>query len=149
MKRILAVVVVAALALTVHGGSDGLHAGRNAQLPGGRLDLQSREAWRQARGGEGDGHLVFPRHARHALPSDGDDGAWYAAAIANRSAHEVTVDTAKFLKDGEWTAEIFRDAPESDTEPMKYVHEKKTVKGGEKLAFRLVKGGGFIVKFSK
>ena len=84
-----------------------------------------------------------------ALARQAKDGAWYAAAIANREGRDVTVDTAKFLKDGEWTAEIFRDAPESDEEPMKYVHERKTVKAGEKLALHLAPGGGFVIRFAK
>ncbi len=82
-----------------------------------------------------------------AVARQAKDGAWYAAAIANKDARDYTLDTA-FLGSGEWTAEIFRDAPESDELPEKYVHETKTVKAGDALTFRLASGGGFIVRFS-
>ncbi len=75
-------------------------------------------------------------------------GAWYAAALANMDAQPYTLETA-FLGEGEWKAEIFRDAPESATQPMKYVHETRTVKAGDKLDLPMAPGGGFVVKFTK
>ena len=83
-----------------------------------------------------------------AVAREAKDGAWYAAALGNASAQDFTLDT-KFLGEGTWKAEIFRDAPTCDAEPTKYVHETKTVKAGDKLPFHLAKGGGFIVKFTK
>jgi len=77
-----------------------------------------------------------------------NDGSWYAAAMGNREAHDITVDTA-FLGDGCWKAEVFRDAPDSDTAAMKYVHETKSVKAGEKIPLRLAKGGGAVIRFTK
>ena len=77
------------------------------------------------------------------------DGSWYAAAMGNREEHDVIIDTS-FLGEGEWKSEVFRDASDSDAAPMKYVHEQgNAVKAGAKLAFRLAKGGGCVVKFSK
>ncbi len=76
------------------------------------------------------------------------DGSWYAAAIANREAREFELKTS-FLGEGEWKAEIFRDAPESAEEPVKYVHEKKSVKAGDALKLKMAPGGGFVVRFSK
>ena len=94
-----------------------------------------------ALGGSPDTYVAVAREAK--------DGSWYAAGLCNRTAREVEIETEKFLGEGEWTAEIFRDAPESDAEPEKYVHETKTVKAGETLDFHLASGGGFIVKFTK
>ena len=76
------------------------------------------------------------------------DGSWYAAGMTNADARDFTLETG-FLGAGEWKAEIFRDAADADEQPMHYVHETKTVAAGAKLAFRLAKGGGFIVKFTK
>ena len=76
------------------------------------------------------------------------DGSWYAAGMTNAEARDFTLETG-FLGAGEWKAEIFRDAADADAQPMHYVHETKTVAAGAKLAFRLAKGGGFIVKFTK
>jgi alpha-glucosidase len=77
------------------------------------------------------------------------DGSWYAAAITDAQAREAVVDTAEFLADGEWKAEIFRDAPDSDVVPVKYLHETKTVKAGDKLSLKMAPGGGFVVKFTR
>jgi alpha-glucosidase len=84
-----------------------------------------------------------------AIARRSTDGAWYASAISNADARRVTVETAKFLEPGEWKAEIFRDAPDADKEPVKYVHETKKVTAGDKLTFDMAPGGGFIVKFTK
>ena len=76
------------------------------------------------------------------------DGSWYAAAISNKESRDFAFKTC-FLGDGEWKAEIFRDAGDSDESPMKYIHETKTVKAGEELSFHMASGGGFIVHFTK
>ena len=87
--------------------------------------------------------IFFAAAARKAK-----DGSWYAAAISNKDARDYELKTG-FLGDGEWKAEIFRDAGDSDENPMKYVHETKTVKAGEELSFHMASGGGFIVHFTK
>ena len=76
------------------------------------------------------------------------DGSWYAAAITNRDARDFELKTC-FLGEGEWRAEIFRDAPESGDEPARYVHEMKSVKAGDALKLKMAPGGGFVVRFSK
>ena len=83
-----------------------------------------------------------------AVARKAKDGAWYAAAISNRDARDITIST-DFLGDGEWKAEIFRDADDADKEPTHYVHEFKRVKAGEKLTFRVSPGGGFVVRFDR
>ena len=91
-------------------------------------------------GGTPDSFAAVARKAR--------DGSWYAAAIAGPAACDWAFDTS-FLGSGEWKAEIFRDAPTSDAEPRKYVHESKTVKAGASLPIHMAKGGGFVIRFSR
>ena len=91
-------------------------------------------------GGTPDAYAAIARKAK--------DGAWYAAAISNRDAREVAFDTA-FLGEGEWKAEIFRDAPESSKKATEYVHETRMVRAGERLSFALAPAGGFVVRFAK
>ena len=76
------------------------------------------------------------------------DGTWYAGAINTAQAKSVTLDTA-FLGEGEFAAEIFRDAPDSWDRATSYVRETRRVKAGEKLAFDMAPGGGFVVRFAK
>ena len=73
---------------------------------------------------------------------------WYAAAMTDATAREIVFDTA-FLGGGEWKAEIFRDAPDSDVKATAYVHETKSVKAGEKMSVKTAKGGGFVMRFTK
>jgi alpha-glucosidase len=97
--------------------------------------------WADSRGlaGDPDSFAAVARRAK--------DGAWYAAAISNRDAREFKLDTAAFLDGGEWEAEIFRDAPEGDAAPTKYVHETRSVKAGDQLDIGLGRGGGFVARF--
>lgn len=83
-----------------------------------------------------------------AVARQAKDGSWYAAGMTNGDARDYEMPTC-FLGSGEWKAEIFRDAPEADEQPTKYVHETKTVKAGEKMAFHMAPGGGFTVRFTK
>lgn len=83
-----------------------------------------------------------------AVARKAKDGSWYAAAINNATGRDCEIDTA-FLGKGEWKAEIFRDGDKANEKPEQYVHEKKTVKAGEKMNFRMANGGGFVVKFTK
>ena len=84
-----------------------------------------------------------------AVARQAKDGSWYAAAINNREARDIDLSTS-FLGGGTWTAETFRDADESATQPERYVHERGSlVRAGAKLSFRMAPGGGFVVRFSK
>ncbi len=74
--------------------------------------------------------------------------AWYAAGMTNAEGRDYELDTA-FLGTGMWKAEIFRDAADSDAAPTHYVHETRTVRAGDKMTFRMAKGGGFVVRFAK
>ena len=84
-----------------------------------------------------------------AVARKAKDGSWYAAAVNSAEARDFTLDTS-FLGEGTWTAEIFRDAADSDTVATHYVHETRVrFKAGQKKTFRLASGGGFVAKFVK
>ena len=83
-----------------------------------------------------------------AVARQAKDGSWYAAALTTVEGRDYQLDT-QFLGEGAWQAEIFRDAPEAAKDGTKYLHERKTVKAGEKLVLPLAPGGGFIIRFTK
>ena len=86
-------------------------------------------------------HAVIARQAK--------DGSWYAAALNNREARDVVLDTS-FLGEGTWKAEVFRDAVESAEHPERYVHERDIpVAAGNRIGFHLAPGGGFVAKFTR
>lgn len=99
--------------------------------------------WEDVRGLNGEPHsyIIAARKSR--------DGSWYAAGLTDVNAREVELDTS-FLGEGEWKAEIFSDAADADISPMHYNHQQvRTVSSGEKIPFKMAKGGGFAVKFTK
>lgn len=84
-----------------------------------------------------------------AVARQAKDGSWYAAALNNREARDFVLATS-FLGEGEWKAEVFRDAAECAVSPERYVHEQGVpVKAGMELSFRLAPGGGVVVKFTR
>ena len=91
-------------------------------------------------GGCPDSFAAVARRAR--------DGSWYAACISDAKAREWTLDTS-FLGGGEWQVEVFRDAPESSSDPVRYVHERRSAKAGDKIPVSMAPGGGFVAKFTR
>jgi alpha-glucosidase len=97
--------------------------------------------WRETRG------LAGTPDTCAACARRAPDGAWYAACITTLEPRDYALDTA-FLGAGEWTAEIFRDAPDADRSPERYVRETRRIRGGDVLNVRLASGGGFAIRFS-
>jgi alpha-glucosidase len=76
----------------------------------------------------------------------GDD--WYLGAMTNwtKRDYEITLD---FLDKGNYTAEVYADAPDSDQSPKKIVIRKVKVKSGSKWNIQLASAGGVAVRFRK
>ena len=92
-----------------------------------------------ALGGEMDRYAALARRK-------GD--VWYLSAIAGWCGRDASFDTS-FLGAGEWTAEIFADGVNADRDATDYRHFTKTVKAGEKLAAKIMPGGGFTARFMR
>jgi alpha-glucosidase len=71
---------------------------------------------------------------------------WYLGSITNWDAREVEV-PLDFLGSGEWSAEIYSDAPDADVHPKHTVIEQKRVSASQKLKLTLAPGGGAAVRF--
>ena len=72
---------------------------------------------------------------------------WYAAGMTDSNEREVEVST-DYLGEGKWAAEIFRDSEKSNTNPTSYIHETRIVKKGDKIAIKMAKGGGYVIRFT-
>jgi len=70
--------------------------------------------------------------------------SWYVAGIAGEKGEEVTVDFS-FLGDGNFTAQILRDGPNSSRIGTDYLFEIKEITKNTKLNLMMVKGGGFVI----
>lgn len=76
---------------------------------------------------------------------------WFIGAITDENSREMTVDLSFLGKDGHYNAEIYKDGEDAswDDNPMSYKVEKAVYKTGDKITFRMAKGGGAAVRLSR
>lgn len=72
------------------------------------------------------------------------DNNWYIGAITNHEARQINVPLA-FLGDGNYTAEVYTDAPDVTTDPNHLAKETKTVTKTTVLTLQLAAGGGAAI----
>jgi alpha-glucosidase len=72
---------------------------------------------------------------------------WYLGAITNWDSRDLSI-PLEFLGAGNWTAEIYSDAPDADANPRHTVIERKRVSSAEKLKVTLAAGGGVAIRFT-
>jgi alpha-glucosidase len=73
-------------------------------------------------------------------------GEWYLGGITNEEARELDVPLS-FLETGEYTAEIYADAPDAATQPKNTTREERRVKAQDSLKLKLAPAGGVAVRF--
>ena len=76
------------------------------------------------------------------------DGVWYAGALTDESARELTLDLS-FLPAGSYSVTVFRDGVNADKAARDYKKETFTVASGEKLTVRMAPAGGWVAEFRK
>ncbi|MFN5148001.1 MAG: glycoside hydrolase family 97 protein [Flavobacteriia bacterium] len=76
---------------------------------------------------------------------------WYVAAITNETGRTLVVNTDFLENTGNYVAKSCSDAKEShyEDEPETYILHSSELESGNKPAFNLAPGGGFIMKISK
>lgn len=72
---------------------------------------------------------------------------WYLGGITNWDSREVSI-LLEFLGPGEYTAEIYSDAPDADVNPKHTTIEQRRVMASTLLKVNLAPGGGVAVRFS-
>ena len=72
---------------------------------------------------------------------------WFLGSITNRDAREVTI-PLEFLGPGEYTAEIYSDAPDANANPKHTLIEQRRVTAATLLKLALAPGGGAAIKLS-
>jgi len=70
---------------------------------------------------------------------------WFIGSIAGRNAVELDL-PLEFLEPGNYTAEIYADAPDAADHPMNTVVEQKKVMRTGKLHLKMAPGGGAAVR---
>lgn len=76
------------------------------------------------------------------------DNDWFVGSINNHSARTISIPLS-FLGDGDYTAEIFSDAEDANTEPNHLKKETRIVTKKDILSIRLAAGGGTAIRLKK
>lgn len=71
-------------------------------------------------------------------------GDWWVGAINNSTPREVTL-TADFLGEGDYTAEIYTDAPDVAADPNRLEKRTVSLRRGDTLSLRLADSGGAAI----
>ena len=72
---------------------------------------------------------------------------WFLGGMTNWDSRTVEI-PLKFLPEGRYTAHIFQDAPDADTEAEHLTATTKTVTNKETLKVRMASGGGIAIHFT-
>lgn len=73
---------------------------------------------------------------------------WYVAGMSGELAKEIIIDFS-FLGEGNYSAQILKDGPNSDRIGTDYLFENVPINKDSKYAINMAHGGGFIVKVSR
>ncbi|GHT41175.1 alpha-glucosidase [Planctomycetales bacterium] len=76
------------------------------------------------------------------------DNEWWAGTINNHEARNIKV-PLDFLDEGDYTADIYTDAPDSEAHPNNLVKQTKTVTKKDVLEVALAANGGTAMRFRK
>ena len=71
---------------------------------------------------------------------------YYAGGMCGPEPVTIKLDLA-FLGKGTWTAEIYRDVPDSGTQPTKVAIETRSVKASDRMELPMASAGGFAIRF--
>jgi alpha-glucosidase len=69
---------------------------------------------------------------------------WYVGGMTNEQARQSEF-TLDFLKEGNYTATLWKDAPDAGSLPAHLIKESVEVSGGEHFMIRMERGGGFVM----
>jgi alpha-glucosidase len=73
---------------------------------------------------------------------------WYIGSISNNTAHQIQT-SLSFLPPGDYTAEIYSDAPDADTDPNHLVKVIQKVNNQSVIDTKLAAGGGQVMRIYK
>jgi alpha-glucosidase len=71
---------------------------------------------------------------------------WYLGSMTNWTSRTLQVPLS-FLPEGEYTAELYEDGADANTNPKHVVIRKQTVRRGQTLTLKLAEGGGCAIRF--
>ena len=76
------------------------------------------------------------------------DNNWFVGGMTNWNERDITIGFA-FLKEGNYSVELFRDGLNAGKDATDYKKETMTVNPADKLTVHLASGGGFAMRITK
>jgi alpha-glucosidase len=73
---------------------------------------------------------------------------WYIGSLSNNIAHDIST-SLSFLPEGNYTAEIYSDAPDADNDPNHLTKVVKPVTNKDIIDTKLAAGGGQVIRIYK
>lgn len=73
---------------------------------------------------------------------------WFVGSITNSSAREIAL-KLDFLPEGQYTADLYADAPDVDQNPNHLTQQTRTVSRTDVLTLRLAAGGGQVMRLRR
>jgi alpha-glucosidase len=73
---------------------------------------------------------------------------WYVGSISNSKARTITV-SLNFLPPGNYSAELYTDAPDAEKNPNNLTKQIKTVTKADVITMKLAAGGGQVMQLTK
>jgi alpha-glucosidase len=92
--------------------------------------------------------VIDAKLAEYVVIERKKENDWFVGSINDHSARTIKVPLS-FLEEGEYTAEIFSDAEDVNTEPNHLKKENKIVSKKDILDIKLAGGGGMAIRLKK
>ena len=73
---------------------------------------------------------------------------WFVGTITNNRSRQLSI-PLNFLSDGNYTAEIYADAPDADKNPNHLIKQTRTVTKQDFIQVNLAAGGGEVIHLRK
>ena len=73
---------------------------------------------------------------------------WYIGSIGNNTAHDIST-SLSFLSPGNYTAEVYSDAPDADTDPNHLTKTVLQVNNSSVIDTKMIVGGGQVIRIYK
>src|SRR5690606_422616 len=85
---------------------------------------------------------------KHIAIAREKSGVWYVGAMTNWEARTMELDLS-FLKEGNYTAEVYRDGANANRIASDYKKETISIPSSRKITIAMAQGGGYAMKILK
>lgn len=96
-----------------------------------------------------DTKVLDAKVGKYAVMAKRKGNNWYVGGMTDWDARTIEVDFGFLSSGSKYEAVIWKDSPQSDTQPTQYLCESVTITNETKLQLNMAKGGGFVICVKK